>query len=71
MYFEVKDQTDVYQLAYKKDGCVEDDRLSIINYILKCLENVNNKSSNHFAKVLFVDFSSVLNTIQPHHVLME
>ena len=54
---------DVYQFAYKKYRCVEDATLSIINYILKFLENVNNKSSKHFAKVLFVDFSSAFNTI--------
>ena len=70
LFLEVKDQLDVYQFAYKKNRCVEDATLSIINYILRFMENVNTKSSKHFAKVLFVDFSSAFNTIQPH-MLME
>lgn len=46
----------VHQFAYKKDRCVEDVTLSVMNYILKFIENVNNKSSKHLAKALVADF---------------
>ena len=61
---------DGLQFAYTSKRCVEDATLTIIDCALKHLENINTKDSKYFVKVLFVDFSSAFNTIQPH-ILMQ
>ena len=58
---EVKEQLDFLQFAYKAKRNVEDACLLFINNILKHLEKNRN-----YARVLFIDFSSAFNTIQPH-----
>ena len=49
------------QFAYRARRGVEDATATLLNLILKHLEG-----SNTHAKILFVDFSSAFNTIQPH-----
>ena len=58
---EVKEQLDPLQFAYKAKRNVEDACLLFTNNILKHLEKNRN-----YARVLFIDFSSAFNTIQPH-----
>ena len=58
---EVKEQLDHLQFAYKAKRNVEDAFLLFTNNILKYLEKNRN-----YARVLFIDFSSAFNTIQPH-----
>ena len=52
---------DPQQFAYRARRGVEDATATLLNLILKHLEG-----SNTHAKILFVDFSSAFNTIQPH-----
>ena len=58
---EVKDQLDPFQFAYKEKRNVEDACLLFTNNVLKHLEKNGN-----YARILFIDFSSAFNTIQPH-----
>ena len=58
---EVKEQLDPLQFTYKAKRNVEDACLLFTNNILKHLEKNRN-----FTRVLFIDFSSAFNTIQPH-----
>lgn len=57
---------DVLQFAYREKRCVDDAVLSVIDYILSHVDRPNIVKAKHFVKVLFVDFSSAFNTIQPH-----
>ena len=52
---------DPLQFAYRAGRGVEDATLTLLNLIYKHIEG----SKTH-ARVLFVDFSSAFNTIQPH-----
>ena len=63
---QVKHATDPNQFAYTSNRCVDDASLCLIDYVLKFLDRPNTSSSKYFAKILFVDFSSAFNTIQPH-----
>ena len=58
---EIKEQLDPLQFAYKAKRNVEYACLLFTNNILKHLEKNRN-----YARVLFIDFSSAFNTIQPH-----
>ena len=58
---EVKGHLDPYQFAYKEGRNVEDACIILINNILKHLEE-----KRTYARLLFIDFSSAFNTIQPH-----
>lgn len=57
---------DNYQFAYTKNRCVEDATLSFTDYLLNFLDKGNTSSFKRYARILFVDFSSAFNTIQPH-----
>ena len=59
---------DPLQFAYRENRCVEDATLSIIDYVLSHVDGVN-KISKKYVKILFVDFSSAFNTIQPHIIM--
>ncbi len=52
---------DPLQFAYRLNRGVQDATVTVLNLILKHLEG----NRNH-ARLLFVDFSSAFNTIQPH-----
>ena len=58
--------TDPCQFAYRTKRCVDDATLSLIDYVLEHVDRANTSTQKFFAKVLFVDFSSAFNTIQPH-----
>lgn len=60
----VADQTDPMQFAYKAHRGVEDATLTLTNLICSHLDKANN-----YVRVLFMDFSSAFNTIQPHILL--
>ena len=63
---QVKSFTDPYQFAYAKCRCVDDATLSLTDFVLKHVDKPNSTSKKYYAKILFVDFSSAFNTIQPH-----
>jgi hypothetical protein len=63
---QIKNQTDSYQFAYTQKRCVEDASLCLIDYTLKHVDQANSSAKKHFVKILFIDFSSAFNTIQPH-----
>ena len=52
------------QFAYCRNRCVQDASITFINDISKHLDKRNTS-----ARILFIDFSSVFNTIQPHILL--
>ena len=52
---------DPQQLAYRARRGFEDATATLLNLILKHLDD-----SNTHSKIVFVDFSSAFNTIQPH-----
>ena len=58
---EVEQQLDPLQFAYKAKRSVEDAVLVFVNNALKHLEKTQT-----YVRVLFIDFSSAFNTIQPH-----
>ena len=60
-----KSLLDPYQFTYRDGMGVQDATATLLNLVLKHLEN----NKNH-ARLLFIDFSSAFNTIQPH-VLVE
>ena len=57
---EVEPQLDPLQFAYKTNPGVEDTVLVFVNNALKHMENPKT-----FVRILFIDFSSTFNTIQP------
>lgn len=58
---EVEKYLDPFQFAYKAKCSVEDAVLVFVNKALKHLERPQT-----YVRVLFIDFSSAFNTIQPH-----
>ena len=52
---------DQFQFAYKKNRGTNDATLTLLHNLYTHLEKPNS-----FARVLFIDFSSAFNTIQPH-----
>ena len=58
---EVKEPLNPFQFEYQAKRNVEDACLLFTNNTLKHLEKNRN-----YAHVLFIDFSSAFNTIQPH-----
>ena len=58
---EVGDSLDPFQFAYKAKRNVEDAVLCFCNTLLKHLDK-----QRTYARVLFIDFSSAFNTMQPH-----
>ncbi len=61
---EVCPQLDPYQFAYKRHRGTDDAINSLVHLVIKHLEN-----PRAYAKLLFVDFSSAFNTLQPHILL--
>ncbi len=61
---EVCPQLDPYQFAYKRQRGTDDVINSLVHLVIKHLEN-----PRAYAKLLFVDFSSAFNTLQPHILL--
>lgn len=55
---------DPFQFAYCKNRCVQDASLTLMNEISKHLDKQNTQ-----ARILYVDFSSAFNTMQPHILL--
>lgn len=58
---EVGPQLDLYQLAYKHRRGNDDAIISQVHLVTKHLE-----TPRGYARLLFVDFSSAFNTLQPH-----
>lgn len=61
---EVGPQLDPYQFAYRHHRGTDDAINSIVHMVTKHLEN-----PKAYARLLFVDFSSAFNTLQPHILL--
>ncbi len=61
---EVCPQLDPYQFAYKRQRGTDDSINSLVHLVIKHLEN-----PRAYAKLLYVDFSSAFNTLQPHILL--
>jgi len=68
---QVKPFTDCYQFAYTKQRCVEDATLSLTDFVLKHVDKPNQGNRKNYVKILFVDFSSAFNTIQPHLMMQK
>jgi len=51
---------DPFQFAYKQNRCTEDATLTLLHHAYTHLEK-----SGSFVRILFIDFSSAFNTIQP------
>ena len=62
--FDVVDQLDPFQFAYKASRGVEDASLTLLNLITQHLEKAKSD-----VRILFVDFSSAFNTIEPYVLL--
>ena len=62
--FDVVDQLDPFQFAYKASRGVEDASLTLLNLITQHLEKAKS-----YVRILFVDFSSVFNTTEPYVLL--
>ena len=62
--FDVVDQLDPFQFAYKASRSVEDASLTLLNLITQHFEKAKS-----YVRILFVDFSSVFNTIEPYVLL--
>ena len=60
----VSDKLDTYQFAYKARRGAEDACLTLFNLISKHLEN-----SKSYLRILFIDFSSAFNTVEPLLIL--
>ena len=58
---QVEHLLDPLQFAYRSKRSVEDATLSMLNVIYDHLDRPGS-----YARILFVDFSSAFNTIQPH-----
>ena len=58
---ETAGQQDPLQFAYKQNRNTEDAVLTLLHHLYEHLDR-----QKTYARVLFVDFSSVFNTIQPH-----
>ena len=54
-------QQDPYQFAYRQNRSTDDATLTILNNAYTHLEQ-----KDSFVRILFIDFSSAFNTIQPH-----
>ena len=59
--FDVVDQLDPFQFAYKASRGVEDGSLTLLNLIAQHLEKAKS-----YVRILFVDFSSAFNTIEQY-----
>ena len=57
---------DPYQFAYRQQRSTEDAVLSLLHHMLQHLD-----SPRTSARILFVDFSSAFNTIQPHKMVQK
>lgn len=57
----IQPQLDPLQFAYRAGRGVEDTTGSLLNIVLNHLEG-----AKKFARLLFIDFSSAFNCIQPH-----
>ena len=60
----VEPYRDVYQFAYREGRCVEDATVSLLHSLYEHVDK-----TRCYSRVLFVDFSSAFNTIQPHLLL--
>ena len=70
LWKQVEKLADNHQFAYTEKRCVDDASICLIDYALKHFDKLNTSNKKHFVKILFVDFSSAFNTIQPH-LMME
>ena len=64
LQFDVVDQLDPFQFAYKASRSVEDASLILLNLITQHLEKAKS-----YVWILFVDFSGAFNTIEPYVLL--
>ena len=59
---ETKSQLDEHQFAYRQNRSVDDAVLTLIHYAYTHLD----KKGSDYVRILFADFSSAFNTVQPH-----
>ena len=52
---------DPFQFAYKPNRCTDDATITLLHHVHSHLDTQGN-----YARILFIDFSSAFNTIQPH-----
>ena len=64
MLCDVVDKLDPFQFTYKAHRGVEDASITLFNLISQHVE-----SANAYIRILFVDFSSAFNTIEPYVLL--
>ena len=57
----IQPHADPLQFAYKKDRGTDDATLTLLHHAFTRLDH-----KGSFARILFIDFSSAFNTIQPH-----
>jgi hypothetical protein len=57
---QVKPHQDPFQFAYKQNRCTDDATLTLLHHAYTHLEKPGS-----FVRILFIDFSSAFNTIQP------
>ena len=62
---------DPLQFAYTANRSVEDPTLCMTNDILRHLDEPSKPDSHKFAKILFIDFSSAFNTVQPYLMIQK
>ena len=68
---QVKPHIDNFQFAYTVNRCVEDATLSLTDFVLSHVDKASKSSKKNFVKILYVDFSSAFNTIQPHIMMQK
>ena len=68
---QVKPYVDNFQFAYTTNRCVEDATLCLTDFVLEHVDRQNTIRHKNYVKILFVDFSSAFNTIQPHIMMQK
>ena len=68
---QVKPYVDNYQFAYTANRCVEDATLSLTDFVLSHVDKPNTAKQKNYVKILYVDFSSAFNAIQPHIMMQK
>lgn len=61
---QVRQQMDSLQFAYREKRCVEDAVTTLLDSVCSHLDKTKT-----YTRILFIDFSSAFNTIQPHVLL--
>ena len=68
---QVKPYVDSFQFAYTPKRCVEDATVTLTDFVLNHVDKPSTVKLKNFVKILYVDFSSAFNTIQPHIMMQK